>query len=785
LKGVVSDPDFANADSLKLEVLETGESAYFQFQDAFELRLPKDTLWAICLSSNEQEKCYEIKYTGQDSTFNFNLSGETNIIYSQVLDSGAVTIERSAQSDSKDTTQVDVEALLSQSNESTTKLKKIVLQLRKRPKTQLGKSIVSAKKIQRMPGLAEADVIRSIQALPGVVASSDFSTKIYVRGGGADQNLFLLDNGVVYSPVHFFGLFSTFLVEGIDEVEFYKGGFAPRYGNRLSSVVSIKSREGGNDTTDTWFQGSSIKISTFATQVHTEGRQSDFSWLLAYRTTYISQVLEWLNEADLIDFELDYVFTDVQGHLRYDMGERHRLGFTFYGGRDELKFGPIGLDWGNRLYALNYNYPLGDKWDAHSMVAYTNFDQSFGLDGLFSVYNDIQDNNIFQQFHYLGKKNHKPSFGVDFKRMAINFTNDQEAAQIKFIDVQKFWLLAGFAQDIWTVGKTEYTYGARINYSEAADHFGIEPRLSVEHKFKNNQKVQGHVGRYEQYINSIIWGDFETINEFYYPSTQGRLKKVPPSSSLLFSLGYIKEKLWGDFIWGSEVYYKTQNDLLIWAPEESEGFDGSANVMLADFFKGAEGYSMGYELSLKTEEGRIFGGVNFSQGYSVILEENNPIAYFPDWHQPYSLKGDLAVNWRGEDGFWGRSPKNKYFRSSMAIKWASGLPFTEYIGYHPTHDLNQSVGGDAGGPVPEFENNVAVRQGNRNASFVPDYFRFDVKAIDWGRKDKWNFSWTFLNVTDHVNVFLYNYDTSQNPPQEDVISQFPFFPILMSYEYRF
>jgi len=117
----------------------------------------------------------------------------------------------------------------------------------------LGESVVSAKSIKRMPGLAEADVMRSIQALPGVVASSDFSTKIYVRGGASDQNLFLLDNGIVYSPTHFFGLFSTFLVEAVDDVKFYKSGFPAEYGNRLSSVAAINSRQGGNDSLDEWF----------------------------------------------------------------------------------------------------------------------------------------------------------------------------------------------------------------------------------------------------------------------------------------------------------------------------------------------------------------------------------------------------------------------------------------------------------------------------------------------------------------------------------------------------
>src|SRR5690606_21135596 len=219
---------------------------------------------------------------------------------------------------------------------------KVLVRAQRAPKRSLGKSTVSAKLIKRMPGLAEADVIRSIQGLPGVVSSSDFSTKIYVRGGGSDQNLILIDNAVVYSPVHFFGLFSTFLVEGIDEVNFYKGGFPPEYGNRLSSVLDIRSRKGGKDSVDTWFKGSSLKVSTFASQAHTEGRQGAFRWLLAGRRTYIDQVLEALRGAGLTDLELPYAFYDVQGSAHYDLGGGDGLMVSLYPSPRGLQSDPPG-----------------------------------------------------------------------------------------------------------------------------------------------------------------------------------------------------------------------------------------------------------------------------------------------------------------------------------------------------------------------------------------------------------------------------------------------------------
>src|SRR5690606_36982458 len=161
------------------------------------------------------------------------------------------------------------------------------------------------KLIKRMPGLGEADVIRSIQGLPGGVASSDFSPKIYVRGGGSDQNLILFDNAPVFSPTHSFRLFSTFLFAGVDYVTFDMGGFTPEYGTRLSSVLDIKSRRGGREGSDTaaapdsWFKGSSVKISSFASQAHTEGRQGPVRWLFAGRATYLKQVVDLLRERGL------------------------------------------------------------------------------------------------------------------------------------------------------------------------------------------------------------------------------------------------------------------------------------------------------------------------------------------------------------------------------------------------------------------------------------------------------------------------------------------------------
>jgi len=329
--------------------------------------------------------------------------------------------------------------------------------------------------------------------------------------------------------------------------------------------------------------------------------------------------------------------------------------------------------------------------------------------------------------------------------------------------------------------------GARSNYSSELKEVDIEPRGSIQFKLPHNQYIDYHTGFYKQYINSIVWGDFETINEFYYPSKNLRYNNIKPSSSILFSLGYRNDKIWDQYNYSIETYYKTLNDLIVFAPTEvADSISNNTDNPLGEFLLHAEGYSYGLEIASRKLEGGVFGGVSLSLGRSVIKEIFNPRAFYPRWHQPISFKGDLALNWRGPDGIWNKRNNIKYFQSSLQIKYATGLPYTEYIGYYKSNNKDQNeVGSGGGGGGTTCNDLTCIVQGDRNGSFVPPYFRIDIKAVDWGRKDKWNFSWTILNITNRENVWFYVYETDKNPPVKTEITQFPFFPMLFSYEYYF
>jgi hypothetical protein len=699
-------------------------------------------------------------------------------------------------------------------SDDAVRLQKVVLRAQRTPKRAMGRETVSAKLIKRLPGLAEADVIRSIQGLPGVVASSDFSTKIYVRGGGSDQNLILFDNAPVFSPTHFFGLFSTFLVEGIDGVTFYKSGFPPEYGNRLSSVLDVKSRKGGKDTLnaeqiekraqeraagkepaadslDTWFTGSSLKISTFATQAHTEGREGPVRWLLAGRTTYIKEMIDFLRDKGITDLVLDYYFYDMQGSLAVDLGTGRELSVSVYQGRDRLNFDPFLVDWGNTVVPVNLKWKLNDQWDSRTTLSYSLMSQSFGLTEIFGFYNNIVTWQGKQAFEYSGLDDHRMTLGLGIERTGIVFRNQQSNSTQR--DETNFYLTSLFAQDKWTPsnGQWEITPGARVNFISTLGTFEVEPRLTVKRNFAHGQAMELHTGRYVQYINSIIFGDQESLNEFYFPAKKAKYRTVNPSTSWLAAAGYSKEGLFNSLTFSLEGYYKILDHLLVAAASSdvADSINEDPEAQFGDYFKEAEGYSYGYETSLRKPNGIFQGGVSYSQGMAVIREENFDQAYYPKWHQAHSLKIDGALNWTGPEGIWGSARKgkaaSKYFRSSTQIKYATGLPYTEVIGHQPSHLIDQNTGEGGGGPSPTFSDNVETNNGNYNMSFVPSYFRWDVKPVDWGREGKWNFSFTILNITNHANIFFYSYDRSENPPAKLSFTQFPFFPALLSYEYYF
>ncbi|MDB5049700.1 MAG: hypothetical protein JWO30_2771 [Fibrobacteres bacterium] len=677
----------------------------------------------------------------------------------------------------------------------------VKVRARRKPARAAGQTRVSSAEIKRMPGLAEPDVIRAVQALPGVVASSDFSTKLYVRGSSSDQNLVLFDNAALYSPMHFGGIFSTFLADAVGGMDFYKGGFSPRYGDRLSSVLTVDSKAGGATDTgaarDTWAQGTA-RVTTLSGSLETDGRKGNVSWVMAGRRTWIDQALGAARAAGVTDLKLPYYFYDAQGSVAYgSKGDTLRV--SAYQGRDELALDPISIEWGNTAIPVNLKLRLGDRWDYAGTFAYSRFSQVWAFSDIQRMTNSMEDWNVRQELSFNPGAGHLITLGGEYNHFLAELGQDMPIYDLSSHDNTSADLYAGYLQDRWVLSpKHAFTAGVRgYAYPELND-VAWDPRAAYTWRPAKDWRVDASAGIYHQYLTSIRWTDQETFNEFWYPA-KGSIK---PSHSTQLSAGVEKSELTRLHLRvGLEAYYKDIRDLPLFYPNrtqsETQSKDSSASgYQIAHDFTTQDGYAAGTELTVGRDEGAVSGELSWGLSQAVLRQTDyvNALgthsfeAYPADWDQRNTVKAKLNLNWKGdkENAMWAGKKKGRFLRSTLQANYHTGLPYTQFQDYYTVHEPDQGYDGANGsGPTADLKDNAYLRQGRRNGAIRDDYFRLDVTLIDWGREGNWRLYWTVLNLTGRDNVFLINFDTSKNPPEKKETYQIPMLPILVGYEYQF
>lgn len=677
----------------------------------------------------------------------------------------------------------------------------------------LGQEHVTAQQIRRLPGLAEPDVIRAVQALPGVVASSDFSTKMYVRGSASDENLVLFDNAVVYSPAHFGGLFSTFLADGIGGLDFYKGGFDPYWGDRLASVLTVHSKDGGSSfdsssrLAGTWLGDSAkvtsiARVTTFSGSVESDGKKGDWSWTLAGRRTWIDQALSAAKSAGLTNFSLNYFFYDWQGSLAWaHAGDTVRL--SAYQGRDELNIDPLILNWGNLALPLNVHLQLTPYLAYEGALAWSGFDQLFSLSDILRFENSIGTVNSRQGLSYTGLPGHVLAGGYEYNYFWVDFLQGNKARNSYLEDKYSLDLHAAYLQDRWTINpRHTLAYGLRIyNYPELQHPAGNgltdvvkegvaswtwDPRLTYTWRPAKDWRYDAHIGYYHQYLASLRFADQETPNEFWY-AVKGNMK---PTTSLLGAMGVQRENFTRAGLTASvEAYYKDMRDVPLFYPNQTAGALDSLQSKggdLSTLFSSLDGYAMGAEFDVKREEGAVSGDISYSYSRAILRHrafDNGTTSeaekiYYADWNQSHTVKLTANLNWKGTDGnsIWESKKKGRYLRTNVQFNFHSGLPYTDLGLYTRPHEAFQNV---------QRNEPTQLLPDDRNAVDRPDYLRLDVTPFDVGREGHWRFYWTILNIFNRKNVYLVQVERNANPPSKSYFYQFPFLPIFMGYEYEF
>lgn len=560
--------------------------------------------------------------------------------------------------------------------------------------TDMGRIELPVDQIKKLPVVfGEVDILKTIALLPGVQSAGEGNTGFYVRGGGIDQNLILLDNATVYNASHLFGFFSVFNADAVKNIELFKGGVPSGYGGRLSSVLDISLREGNYKT----FHGTG-GIGTIASRFTAEGpiKKDTSSFIISGRRTYIDFLLKPLINSRPNIQGTGYYFYDLNAKFNYKLSSKDWISISAYLGRDVFSFSSAKagfstkIPWGNATSTLRWNHVFSPKLFMNTMFYFT--DYSFSFEGgqeqfTFGLKSGIRDYGSKIQFSYFPNPNHKIKWGVDYTYHIFTPNNSYASSGDTQFNLNNSSRLnshesAAYFQDEWDINeKIKVNLGLRQSYflhtgsftryiypetagligagspqtitygngEKVADYWGFEPRISGRYLIKEGSSIKAGYNRNFQYIHLNSFSPTSLPTDVWLPSTD-RLK---PQFSDQYSVGYFRD--FKDNKWESsvEVYYKDMFNV----SEYQEGADPSQTVNdnIDNLLWFGKGWSYGAEFFLKRNTGNVTGWIGYTWAKTMRqFDEINEGRAFPsrwDRRHDFNFVMNYKINERADIGF--------------------------------------------------------------------------------------------------------------------------------------
>ena len=588
---------------------------------------------------------------------------------------------------------------------------------------------LSPRMLRAAPALAEPDLFRTIQALPGVLTTSEFSTGLVIRGGNTDQNLILLDGVTVYNPSHLGGIFSNFIVDGVKEAELIKGAYNAEYGGRLSAVLNIISREGNQKK----FEGKA-NLSLLSAQATLEGPFYKGAWVFSGRRTYFDKIFKNVPTIP------PYYFYDIQSHVYSDLTPKDRISFSFYNGVDDLIFDTFGLAgrWGNRTISTQYRRLFSDKLIGNFLLANSLFFTEFGLGGSNGLNsdNEIDDATIAANFSWFKSSNSTIKFGAQVKSLGFLYTNSfNDSLQFKIKTKPKEY--AGYAKLKYSPSdKFIIEPGVRINlYNVYSDSIFPDLRFGMKYLLTDDRYINFSVGNYHQFI--------ATFQDDYNPTILDQWiavdNTVAPGKSTQIVLGY-EEYINDLYKLQVEGYYKDIKNLFTFEESRSTTDEAISDSALSDIVTPSNGYAYGLELFAQKMSGRLSGWLAYT--FSVSRKSMNSIYY--DKNEEYYNSWDRTHAFSAL----GNYQINQKFDMNWKLSLQSGQAYTPIIGYY-----NQIL--------PESPDEVyRTIPGTRNSARYSPYSRLDLGFVYHTKffGSKMDVYVQIINLFNRENTFRKSYN---------------------------
>jgi len=622
---------------------------------------------------------------------------------------------------------------------------------------------LEVEQIKSLPAIfGEIDILKTIQLLPGVQSAGEGNSGFYVRGGGPDQNLILLDGATIYNASHLFGFFSVFNADAIKDVELIKGGMPAEFGGRLSSVLDITMNDGN-------FKEYKVDggIGIISSRLTIQGpiKKDTASFIISGRRTYLGEIIQpFISDSSKFKGS-NYYFYDLNAKFNWIVSEKDRLYLSGYFGRDVFTFKNsddgfgMSTPWGNTIASLRWNHLFNNKLFLNTSVIYTDYQFEVGLEQdqfEFRLYSGVTDWNAKLDFNYLPSILHNVKFGANY--IFHKFVPSNASAKSGEVDFNTGDIIINYAHDAafyasddWDVTEKLKVHGGlryslfqqigpfkRYNNDEFGNpkdttvydkgeavklYQGLEPRFTMRYNINNQSSVKASYTQNYQYIHLASFASVSLPTDVWVPSTD----LVQPQFSTQYATGYFRNFKENKFESSVEVYYKTMENQIEYSDGALPKDNAGNNVDNAFTF--GKGWSYGAELFFKKKFGKVNGWVGYTLSWTKrqFDELNNGEVFFAK----YDRRHDVSIVFTYDISK----------RLTLGATWvyASGnaitLPVSRYV----------------------IQGQIVSEYGDRNWYRMDAYHRMDLSLTLKGKETKkfkssWNFS--VYNVYNRQNPYF-------------------------------
>jgi len=638
---------------------------------------------------------------------------------------------------------------------------------------QMSMEKVQVKLIKKLPSfMGEVDLIKSITLLPGIQNGGEGSSGLYVRGGGPDENLMILDEAPVYNASHLLGFFSVFNSDAIKDVEVYKGGIPAEYGGKASSVIDIRMKDGNSQQL-----GMSGGIGNISSRLTIEAPiiKDKWSFIVSGRRMYADFLFGTLLGVKVLKDNKIY-FYDLNLKTYAQINDKNRVYLSAYMGDDYFKAGEsIYMRWGNLTSTARWNHLFSNKFFSNTSAIFSRYNYNLGVPSKgsdqFDWSSQISDYNFKEDISWFLDSKNKITFGVNCiyhhfepgQMVAGENSNfsDRKLTNYNALDnsvyisneqsfgsrlTLRYGLRYSYFQQIGKGIVREYQNPDKPNEKEVTGekiygsgklippgYNNFEPRLALKYMLTPQSSIKASYNRMAQNLHLISDTNTPTPLDIWLPSST----YIKPLIANQLGLGYFRNFKENMFETSAEVYYKKMKNVI----DYIDGADLFLKDNLETQLLRGSGYAYGLELYAKKQEGRLTGWLSYTLSRSMreIPGINDGKAYPSSYDRTHNVS--LVASYELAR------------RLNLSATWvfSTGTP-TLY-------------------PIAKYDvqGNTLYYYADRNSNRIPDYHRLDVSLnYDFRKNDRSKFkqslNFAIYNVYARRNAYSVTFRQNEDNP---------------------